>query len=315
MRSSMYFPMRSLMLAPGLNDSNFAYTGTASGESCTRTSGVSPIVSNTDDRGSRWVVMLPQSLPAPLCFPWLRRPPLVAVCGDYCRDSRRVVSEFVVGCRGSNKLMPLVRFRRGMSETDAQADVTVVLPDGAELDVPAGATVEDVAFGDRPWLGRDTVAGKIDGELVEKYATVHDGARIEIVTDQSDEYLTVLRHPPPTCSRRPSSGSIPKRRSRSAPDRRGVLLRRDRRRPRRGRPRRHRGGDGRSSSRPTTTLSARSGPVRRPKRSTPTTSTNCRYSTRKPTTRRSPSTCRTTGRTSVRAPTSSRRARSGRRPS
>jgi len=56
------------------------------------------------------------------------------------------------------------------------------------------------------------------------------------------------------------------------------------------------------SSRPTTTLSARSGPVRRPKRSTPTTSTNCRYSTRKPTTRRSPSTCRTTGRTSVRAP-------------
>lgn len=81
-----------------------------------------------------------------------------------------------------------------MSETDAQADVTVVLPDGAELDVPAGATVEDVAFEIGPGLGRDTVAGKIDGELVEKYATVHDGARIEIVTDQSDEYLTVLRH-------------------------------------------------------------------------------------------------------------------------
>ncbi|MFO8115245.1 MAG: threonine--tRNA ligase [Halorubrum sp.] len=90
--------------------------------------------------------------------------------------------------------MPLVRLRRGMSETDAQADVTVVLPDGSELDVPAGATVEDVAFEIGPGLGRDTVAGKIDGELVEKQATVHDGARIEIVTDQSDEYLTVLRH-------------------------------------------------------------------------------------------------------------------------
>jgi len=81
-----------------------------------------------------------------------------------------------------------------MSETDAQADVTVVLPDGSELDVPAGATVEDVAFEIGPGLGRDTVAGKIDGELVEKHAAVHDGARIEIVTDQSDEYLTVLRH-------------------------------------------------------------------------------------------------------------------------
>ncbi|WP_256403716.1 threonine--tRNA ligase [Halorubrum salinum] len=94
--------------------------------------------------------------------------------------------------------MPFVRLRRGMSETDAEADdaaaVTVVLPDGSELDVPAGATVEDVAYEIGPGLGRDTVAGKIDGELVEKHATVHDGAQIEIVTDQSDEYLTVLRH-------------------------------------------------------------------------------------------------------------------------
>ncbi|WP_196219590.1 threonine--tRNA ligase [Halorubrum sp. BV1] len=94
--------------------------------------------------------------------------------------------------------MPFVRLRRGMSETDAEADdaavVTVVLPDGSELDVPEEATVEDVAYEIGPGLGRDTVAGKIDGELVEKHATVHDGAQIEIVTDQSDEYLTVLRH-------------------------------------------------------------------------------------------------------------------------
>lgn len=81
-----------------------------------------------------------------------------------------------------------------MSETDAQADVTVVLPDGSELSVPAGATLEDVAYEIGPGLGRDTVAGKIDGELVSKHAEVHDGAHVEIVTDQSDEYLQVLRH-------------------------------------------------------------------------------------------------------------------------
>ncbi|TKX55059.1 threonine--tRNA ligase [Halorubrum sp. SP3] len=81
-----------------------------------------------------------------------------------------------------------------MSETDAEAEVTVVLPDGSALTVPAGSTVEDVAFEIGPGLGRDTVAGKIDGELVEKHAEVGDGDRIEIVTDQSDEYLTVLRH-------------------------------------------------------------------------------------------------------------------------
>ncbi|QUO46830.1 MULTISPECIES: threonine--tRNA ligase [Halorubrum] len=90
--------------------------------------------------------------------------------------------------------MAVVRLRCCMSETDAEAEVTVVLPDGSELTVPAGSTVEDVAFEIGPGLGRDTVAGKIDGELVEKYAEVDDGDRIEIVTDQSDEYLTVLRH-------------------------------------------------------------------------------------------------------------------------
>ncbi len=62
MRSSMCFPMRSLMLAPGLNDSSFAYTGTASGEACTRTSGVSPTVSSTEGSGSRWVVIRWQKL-------------------------------------------------------------------------------------------------------------------------------------------------------------------------------------------------------------------------------------------------------------
>ncbi|RDZ96738.1 threonine--tRNA ligase, partial [Haloferax sp. Atlit-6N] len=40
----------------------------------------------------------------------------------------------------------------------------------------------------------DTVAGVVDGELVDKAAPVHDGAEIVIVTDQSDEYLRVLRH-------------------------------------------------------------------------------------------------------------------------
>ena len=81
-----------------------------------------------------------------------------------------------------------------MSETDAQADVAGVLPDGSELTVPAGSTIEDVAYEIGPGLGADTVAGKIDGELVERHAEVSDGDRVEIVTDQSDEYLRVLRH-------------------------------------------------------------------------------------------------------------------------
>ncbi|WP_144901631.1 threonine--tRNA ligase [Halobellus captivus] len=74
------------------------------------------------------------------------------------------------------------------------SEIVVRLPDGSELSVAEGATVEDVAYEIGPGLGRDTVAGVVDGELVDKAAPVHDGAEIVIVTDQSDEYLRVLRH-------------------------------------------------------------------------------------------------------------------------
>ncbi|ESP87208.1 threonine--tRNA ligase [Candidatus Halobonum tyrrellensis] len=74
------------------------------------------------------------------------------------------------------------------------SDIAVTLPDGSELSVPEGSSVEDVAYEIGPGLGSDTVAGVVDGELVDRAAPVHDGARVEIVTDQSDEYLQVLRH-------------------------------------------------------------------------------------------------------------------------
>ena len=74
------------------------------------------------------------------------------------------------------------------------SEIAVILPDGTELAVPEGSTLQDVAYEIGPGLGKDTVAGKIEGELVDKVTPVSDGDRIEIVTDQSDEYLDVLRH-------------------------------------------------------------------------------------------------------------------------
>ncbi|MDS0292585.1 threonine--tRNA ligase [Halogeometricum luteum] len=74
------------------------------------------------------------------------------------------------------------------------SEIVVTLPDGSELSVEEGATVADVAYEIGPGLGKDTVAGVVDGELVDKAAPVHDGAQVVIVTDQSDEYLRVLRH-------------------------------------------------------------------------------------------------------------------------
>ncbi|AEH36895.1 threonine--tRNA ligase [Halopiger xanaduensis] len=86
-----------------------------------------------------------------------------------------------------------------MSESDSQERIAVVLPDGSELDVDAGATVEDCAYEIGPGLGSDTVAGKLDGDLVAKEEPVYDGAELEIVTDGSDEYLEVMRHSAAHC--------------------------------------------------------------------------------------------------------------------
>ncbi|MFB6095516.1 MAG: threonine--tRNA ligase, partial [Halodesulfurarchaeum sp.] len=72
--------------------------------------------------------------------------------------------------------------------------VTVTLPDGSSLEVEQGATVEDVAFEIGPGLGRDTVAGKVDGELVAKETPLERDVELEIVTEDTPEYLDALRH-------------------------------------------------------------------------------------------------------------------------
>ena len=74
------------------------------------------------------------------------------------------------------------------------SDIVVTLPDGSELALEEGATVQDAAYAIGPGLGEDTVAGVVDGDLVDRAAELHDGADLVIVTEQSDEYLRVLRH-------------------------------------------------------------------------------------------------------------------------
>ena len=74
------------------------------------------------------------------------------------------------------------------------SEVTVTLPDGSTLEMEQGSTVEDVAFEIGPGLGRDTVAGVVDGELVDKHDPIEEDVELEIVTPSADEYLDVLRH-------------------------------------------------------------------------------------------------------------------------
>ncbi len=70
----------------------------------------------------------------------------------------------------------------------------VRLPDGTELELEDDASVMDAAEKIGPGLAEDAVAGKTDGELVPLDDRLKDGQELEIVTEDSEDYISVLRH-------------------------------------------------------------------------------------------------------------------------
>ncbi len=70
----------------------------------------------------------------------------------------------------------------------------VELPDGSKKDVPQGATVADVAASIGKGLAKAAIAGKVNGKVVDVYAKVPEGAKIEIVTPKSEAGLDTIRH-------------------------------------------------------------------------------------------------------------------------
>ncbi len=72
--------------------------------------------------------------------------------------------------------------------------LSVLLPDGSKKELEQGATVADCAAAIGTGLAKAALAGKIDGQLVDLNAPLHDGARVEILTDRSPEALGILRH-------------------------------------------------------------------------------------------------------------------------
>ncbi|HEV8658800.1 MAG TPA: threonine--tRNA ligase [Thermoanaerobaculia bacterium] len=70
----------------------------------------------------------------------------------------------------------------------------VELLDGSKKEVPQNATVADVAASIGKRLAKDAIAGKVNGKVVDVYAKVPEGARIEIVTPKSEAGLDTIRH-------------------------------------------------------------------------------------------------------------------------
>ena len=72
--------------------------------------------------------------------------------------------------------------------------ITVLLPDGSKRELPSGATTADLAADIGPGLAKAALAGKVDGQLVDTTAQLHDGAQVEIITEKSPDALGILRH-------------------------------------------------------------------------------------------------------------------------
>ena len=78
---------------------------------------------------------------------------------------------------------------------DATEKLTVTLPDGKALELPAGATGADAAAAIGPGLAKAALAIKVDGELRDLSAPLPAaGAQIGILTDRDPEALELIRH-------------------------------------------------------------------------------------------------------------------------
>ncbi len=77
--------------------------------------------------------------------------------------------------------------------------ITVTLPDGSPLELPAGSSGADAAAAIGPGLARDALGIKVAGELRDLGAPLPDGAPIAIVTatskgEDADDALWLVRH-------------------------------------------------------------------------------------------------------------------------
>src|SRR5712691_10262502 len=70
----------------------------------------------------------------------------------------------------------------------------VELPDVSKKEVPDNATVADVAASIGKRLAKDALAGKVNGKVVDVYAKVPNGAKVEIVTPKSEAGIDTIRH-------------------------------------------------------------------------------------------------------------------------
>ena len=74
------------------------------------------------------------------------------------------------------------------------ATISITLPDNSTRELNEGATVYDLAASIGAGLAKASLAGKINGNLVDLSSQLSNGDVVEIITEKSPEALDIIRH-------------------------------------------------------------------------------------------------------------------------
>ena len=72
--------------------------------------------------------------------------------------------------------------------------IVMTFPDGAKKEFAKGTTTEEIAASISSGLKKNSLAGKVNGELIDLRSPIEENGDLEIITYDSDEGLEVLRH-------------------------------------------------------------------------------------------------------------------------
>ena len=70
----------------------------------------------------------------------------------------------------------------------------ITLPDGSQRQFEQAVTVMDVASDIGPGLAKATLAGEVDGHLVDAAHEMADDSTLRIITARDEEGLEIIRH-------------------------------------------------------------------------------------------------------------------------
>ncbi|OAK66047.1 threonine--tRNA ligase [Variovorax paradoxus] len=72
--------------------------------------------------------------------------------------------------------------------------IQITLPDNSRREFPGPVSVAQVAQSIGPGLAKMTVAGKVDGKLIDASDVIDHDAKLQIITPKDDEGLEIIRH-------------------------------------------------------------------------------------------------------------------------